>query len=48
MREHALGVSSCPFRYVGGDFDAVTPLSAIHMIGHGLVSTCPITIDVDP
>jgi hypothetical protein len=31
MYEHALGVSSYPFWYVGGDFVAVTPLGTVRM-----------------
>jgi hypothetical protein len=48
MCEHALCVSSCPFWYVGGGFDAVTPLVQYTRRGHGLVVVCPVTVVVDP
>jgi hypothetical protein len=41
--QHARARTRCvilSFPVRGGDFDAVTPLSTIHMTGHGLVSTC--------
>jgi hypothetical protein len=47
MCEHALGMSSYPFWYVGGDFVVVTPLVLYAWCEHGLVATCPITTVVD-
>jgi hypothetical protein len=47
MCEHALGVSSCPFWYVGEDFVVVTPLVLHAWCGYGLVTTCHVTAAVD-
>jgi hypothetical protein len=35
MLKHALGVSSCLFWYVGGDFDVVTPWGRSHDVDMG-------------
>jgi hypothetical protein len=43
MCEHAPSVSSCPFRNMGGDFVAVTPLVLYGWREHGLVEMCPFT-----
>lgn len=39
MCEHALSVSYCPFRYMGGHFVVVTLLLLYTWRGHGLVAT---------
>jgi hypothetical protein len=47
MCKHALGVSSCPFWYVGEDFVAVTPLVLYAWHGYGLVVMCHVTAVMD-